>query len=89
MIDRKSRVLCDDDIKEISDIYHSWRDEKGYPQYHDIAGFSKSGNMEDIRENNYVLTPRRCVVTEDQEEDDEEFHGTMERLVSELKQQME
>ena len=39
--------------------------------------------------NNYVLTPGRYVGAEEEEEDDEKFEEKMQRLISELMQQME
>ncbi|MDG7041210.1 MAG: SAM-dependent DNA methyltransferase [Nitrososphaerota archaeon] len=87
MIDRRHRVLTDDDIKKISSTYHAWRGEVG--KYADVLGFCKSSDIEDIRKNNYVLTPGRYVGTEEQEEDDDEFEEKMQKLTSELKQQME
>jgi len=87
MVDRRHRVLTDDDIKKISSTYHAWRGEGG--KYADVLGFCKSSDIEDIRKNNYVLTPGRYVGTEEQEEDDEEFEEKMQKLISELKQQME
>ena len=87
MIDRKSRILTNEDLKKISDVYHAWRGEGG--EYTDIPGFCKSSDIEEVRKNNYVLTPGRYVGTEKEEEDDEEFQEKMQRLVSELKQQME
>ena len=87
MIDRRHRVLTDDDIKKISSIYHAWRGEGG--EYNDIPGFCKSSDSEEIRKNSYVLTPGRYVGTEEEKEDDEEFEEKMQRLVSDLKKQME
>ncbi len=87
MIDRRHRVLTDDDIKKISSTYHAWRGEGG--KYADVLGFCKSSDIEDIRKNNYVLTPGRYVGTEEQEEGNDEFEEKMQKLTSELKQQME
>ena len=87
MIDRRHRVLTEDDIRKMSSTYHSWRGEGG--EYNDIPGFCKSSDMEEIRKNNYVLTPGRYVGTEEEEEDDEEFEEKMQKLISELKRQME
>jgi type I restriction enzyme M protein len=87
MIDRRHRVLTEDDIKKISSIYHAWRGEGG--EYNDIPGLCKSTNIEEIRKNNYIVTPGRYVGTEKEEEDDEEFEEKMQKLISELKQQME
>ena len=87
MIDRRHRVLTDDDINKISSVYHAWRGEGG--EYNDILGFCKSSDIEEIRKNNYVLTPGRYVGAEEEEEDDEKFEEKMHKLISELKQQME
>ena len=87
MIDRRHRVLTDDDIKKISSVYHAWRGEGG--EYNDIPGFCKSSDTDEIRKNSYVLTPGRYVGTEEDDEDDEEFEEKMQRLVSDLKKQME
>jgi len=58
--------------------------------YRDIPGFCKSATIDDIRRNNYVLTPGRYVGAAPQEEDDEPFEEKMQRLVAQLiKQQAE
>ncbi len=88
MIDRTHRVLCQDDIKKISNTYHSWRGESGFGKYEDIPGFCKSSKIDEIRNNNYILTPGRYVGTEDEEDDDEEFQEKMDILTKELAQQM-
>ena len=87
MIDRRHRVLTNDDIKKISSVYHAWRGEGG--EYNDILGFCKSSDIQEIRNNNFVLTPGRYVGAEEEEEDDEKFEKKMQKLISELKQQME
>ena len=83
MIDRRHRILTEEDIRKISSEYHhSWRGEGG--EYNDIPGFCKSSDIEEIRKNNYVLTPGRYVGTEVEEKDDEEFEEKMQKLISEL-----
>ena len=52
---RKFRVLKDDEITRISETYHHWRNIAG--NYKDITGFSHSTNLEDVKENNYNLSP--------------------------------
>ena len=84
---RRHRKLTEDDLRKISSTYHAWRGEGS--EYNDIPGFCKSSDIEEIRRNNYVLTPGRYVGTEEEEEDDEEFEEKMQKLISELKQQME
>ena len=87
MIDRRHRILTDDDIKKISGTYHAWRGEK--EGYEDIKGYCRSVELEDVRQQNWVLTPGRYVGTEEQEEDMEKFEEKMKRLTSELYKQFE
>jgi type I restriction enzyme M protein len=85
MIDRRHRVLTDDDIKKISQTYHAWRGE--LEGYQDVKGFCKSAKLEEVRQQNWVLTPGRYVGSEEKEEDMEEFNEKMQRLTSELSEQ--
>ena len=87
MIDRRHRILTEEDIKKISSVYHAWRGEGS--EYNDIPGFCKSSDIEEIRKNNYVITPGRYVGAEVEEEDVEEFEEKMQKLISKLKLQME
>ncbi|MCT4648470.1 MAG: type I restriction-modification system subunit M [Carboxylicivirga sp.] len=101
----KDRVLRDfkpEDIKEIARTYHNWQktktakgvDFESLPEdtkdiYQDIPGFCKSATLEDIRKNDYILTPGRYVGTAAQEEDSEPFAEKMTRLTTELKDHLE
>ncbi|MEO0074844.1 MAG: class I SAM-dependent DNA methyltransferase [candidate division WOR-3 bacterium] len=87
MIDRRHRVLTDEEIKKIADTYHAWRGEGG--EYKDIPGFCKSATIEEIRKHDYILTPGRYVGFEIEEEDMEAFEEKMKRLTAELAKQME
>ena len=88
MIDRVHRELTDDDIRKIADTYHAWGGDKDCDkQYDDVPGFCKSATLDEIRRNNYILTPGRYVGAAPQEEDDEPFGEKMARLVAELRQQ--
>ena len=53
-------------------------------EYEDIQGFCYSATIEDIRENEYVLTPGRYVGIEEAEDDGIPFEEKMENLTSEL-----
>lgn len=81
MITRKHRELSDDEIKQIYDTYHNWRDGK---DYEDLQGFCKSASIEDVRGHDYILTPGRYVGIEEAEDDGEPFQEKMERLTGEL-----
>jgi len=82
MIDRRHRVLTDEEIGKIASTYHAYRGENG--EYKDIQGFCKKATLEDIRGNGYILTPGRYVGFEEVEEDFEAFEEKMGKLTKEL-----
>ncbi|WP_027398706.1 class I SAM-dependent DNA methyltransferase [Anaerovorax odorimutans] len=84
MIDRRVKELSEDDIQKIAEIYHKWRNNNGYE---DIQGFCKVASIDDISENDYVLTPGRYVGIEEVEDDGIPFEEKMEKLTSEISQQ--
>lgn len=86
MIDRKVRELSEDDIQKITNTYHKWRKNENYE---DIAGFCKSSTKEEVKENNYVLTPGRYVGTEEIKDDGIPFEEKMTNLTQELAKQMD
>ncbi len=81
MVTRKHRELSDDEMKQIYDTYHNWRDEK---EYEDIQGFCKSASLDEVRGHEYILTPGRYVGIEEVEDDGEPFDDKMARLTGEL-----
>jgi len=87
MIDRRHRVLTDEEINKIASTYHAYRGENG--EYKDIPGFCKEATLEDIRENDYILTPGRYVGFEEVEEDFEVFEEKMKKLTKELSESFE
>jgi type I restriction enzyme M protein len=99
MIDRVHRELTgyDDDgnlipgsdIDRIASTYHAWRGDKDCQmEYEDVPGFCKAATLDEIRQHNHILTPGRYVGAAEMEEDDEPFEGKMERLTTELREQM-
>lgn len=82
MVDRRHRELSKEDIKKIADTYHNYRNIDG--AYEDIQGFCKAAKLDEVRENEYVLTPGRYVGIEEQEDDGIPFEEKMEALTSEL-----
>lgn len=81
MVTRKHRELSNEEIQQISDTYHNWRDGK---DYQDVVGFCKSANLDEVRSHEYILTPGRYVGIEEAEQDAEPFDEKMTRLTSEL-----
>lgn len=88
MISRKQKELTEEDVSRIGEIYHSWRSKDWEQKYKDIPGLCKSVSVEDIRKNNFVLTPGRYIEFREEEDDGIEFEHKMKDLTSELKEQM-
>jgi len=82
MESRRLRVLEDEDIAQIADAYHSWRNHDG--DYEDVPGFAKAASLEEIKQHDFVLTPGRYVGAEEAEADDEPIGERIERLTAEL-----
>ena len=85
MINRRNKEFSDDDIAQITDTYHAWRNIGG--QYEDKAGFCKSATLEEVRKNNHVLMPGRYVGTEAEEDDGIPFDEKMNALTAKLAEQ--
>lgn len=86
MITRKIREIQPDEITKIASTYHNWKEDKNYE---DIEGFCKSVTIDEIKQEDYILTPGRYVGIAQEEEDDEPFEEKMERLTGELSEMFE
>lgn len=84
MIDRKVKELSDEDLAKIADTYHAWRGESQAGKYEDIAGYCASMNIEDVRNQGFVLTPGRYVGNEEAKTDGEELSSKIARLTEEI-----
>ncbi|WP_100489116.1 type I restriction-modification system subunit M [Sporolactobacillus pectinivorans] len=82
MIDRRHRELKPEDIKKIAGTYHQWRDKDG--EYEDIKGFCKSAALDEVKANDYILTPGRYVGIEEEKDDGIPFDEKMDQLTGEL-----
>ena len=87
MINRRNKILTDEDIARITEAYHSWRNKEG--GYEDVAGFCKSATLEEVEANNFVLTPGRYVGTEDVEDDGIPFEEKVAEITDSLREQFE
>ena len=85
LINRRTRELSDDDIREIARTYHLWRDES--LDYQDVAGFCASVPVSRVAELDYVLTPGRYVGLPE-EEDDFNFAERFTALKAEFEEQL-
>ena len=89
MIDRRHKELTNEEIKKISDTYHTWRGELKNKKYQDITGFCKSASLEEIRKHKYILMTGIYVGAEEEEDDPEKFEKKMKRLTFDLGKQMD
>ncbi len=85
LINRRTRILTQEDIRKISDTYHKWQKED--ESYEDVKGFCKSATIEEVRELDYVLTPGRYVGLPN-EEDDFDFEERFTKLKAEFMEQL-
>ncbi|MDE3090830.1 MAG: N-6 DNA methylase [Chloroflexota bacterium] len=83
MVNRRQRVLTDDDIAQIAAAYQHYREVEGERQ--DIPGFCKTATLDEVRANDYKLTPGIYVGTEATEADDTPFEVRMAELTAQLK----
>lgn len=95
MISRTNKELNTDDIADIARTYHAWRGEKKdadgnkLDSYKELAGYSKSASLDDIKANDFVLTPGRYVGAAEIEDDGIPFEVKMKELSQTLYSQME
>jgi type I restriction enzyme M protein len=88
MVNRVNKELTNDDIAHIAQTYHAWRGEDKDGAYEDKAGYCKSATLEDIKANDYVLTPGRYVGAADIVDDGIPFETKMYELSQTLYKQM-
>lgn len=86
MVTRRLRELSESDINKISEAYHNY--QKG-SNYENIKGFCYLATLDEIKANDYVLTPGRYVGVEDSNDDDIPFDEKMKTITSELSKQFE
>jgi type I restriction enzyme M protein len=85
LINRRTREFSSEDIRNVADTYHNWRNPDG--DYEDVKGFCKSASIERVRELDYVVTPGRYVGLP-VEEDDFDFNERFTRLKAEFGEQL-
>nr|WP_226692903.1 class I SAM-dependent DNA methyltransferase [Rodentibacter sp. JRC1] len=84
MKDKVLRDFTPEDIAQIADCYHQWQSNQGYQNQ---AAFCYSASLEEIAQNEFVLTPGRYVGTEEIEDDGIPFAEKMQNLTALLNEQ--
>jgi len=87
MKDRVLRDFKDEDMLQITNIFHNW--QKEWSEEDNKAGFAFSADLEAIQKHDFVLTPGRYVGAEAEEDDGIPFSDKMAALTSQLKAQFE
>jgi len=81
MVTRAVRELDETkDIKKIADTFDAYREGT----LEDVAGFCAVKTLDDIKAQDYILTPGRYVGIAEQKDDGEPFEDKMKRLTTEL-----
>ncbi len=81
---RKQRELSDEDVERIASVYRRFRRD-GAPE--PLPGFARVASLQEVREQQYVLTPGRYVGALDVEEA-EDFEQELRRLTAQLTQEL-
>lgn len=85
MVDRKHRDFTEEDIQKLATTFTNF--QEGILE--DEKGFCAVVETEEIRKQDYILTPGRYVGIADPEDDGEPFEEKMTRLTSELSDMFE
>jgi type I restriction enzyme M protein len=80
MVTRKLREMTDEDIGKIAQTVRDFQNN----ELEEEKGYSAAAALEDIANNDFILTPGRYVGIPDQEDDGEPFDEKMQRLTGEL-----
>ena len=88
MVDRVRREFNKEDIEQIADAYHRWRNKDPDEAYQDIPGFCKSASIDEIRKSEFILTPGRYVGIPEAEDDGIPFAEKFAKLRTQLEEQM-
>lgn len=100
MVSRTNKELTAADIARIADTFHAWRSseselkrrvdagEISVSSYQDLAGFCKVATLDEMKANDFVLTPGRYVGAAEVEDDGIAFETKMQELTQTLYRQM-
>ena len=85
MISRKQAKFAPEHMKKMVKTVRKWRTDN---EYEDIPGFCRSASLEEIENNNYILTPGRYVGIPEEIDDGVPFDKKIKTLNKELEEQI-
>lgn len=85
MVTRKLREFTEEDIAKVADAFTAFRND----ELEEEKGFSAIASIEDIAQQDFILTPGRYVGIAEPEDDGEPFEEKMARLTSEISKRFE
>jgi type I restriction enzyme M protein len=85
LVERTKRVLSEEEIRRLEEVYHRFR-FPGDP-VEEEAGFSAVASLDEVRSNDYKLTPGLYVGFADDDEEQVPFEIKMPQLIDKLKSQ--
>jgi type I restriction enzyme M protein len=86
---RTTNRLTDKHLDQIANTVRSYRGEDGVSPYEDQTGFCKVATIDDIADNDYIITPGRYVGVEHDDGDEVPFDVKMEELTADLRDQFQ
>ncbi|MCY7758513.1 type I restriction-modification system subunit M [Bacillus spizizenii] len=87
LVSRRQKALSQEEIERIANVYREFRSKSG--NLVEEAGFTKVATIEQVKENDYRLTPRIYVGTVEIEEDDIPFEEKIEEITNLLREQFD
>ena len=87
--DRTTNHLNTDHIDKVANTVRAYRGEDEASEYEDELGFCKIATVDEIADNNYLLTPGRYVGVEQEIGNEVPFEVKMGELSSELREELQ
>jgi type I restriction enzyme M protein len=88
-VNRTTNRLTRDHINQIANTVRAFRGEEGVEEYEDKTGYCKVATIDEIAENNHMVTPGRYVGIEQEDDNEVPFEVKMEELTAELRDQFQ
>lgn len=88
-VNRTLNTLPDEAIDKIANKVRAYRGEEEAGTYEDEKGFCAVATIDEIEENNWIITPGRYVGIENEENNGGAFEVKMEELTADLREQFQ